>query len=139
MPPDVPAMLNNADAALVIGDPALYYDGKASRLDLGSEWTERTGRPFVYAFWAGRKGAVSPEDVTRLQSAVAAGLRSVAQIAASYNGHPDRAALNEAYLRGNISYAMDAAELEGLREFYARAHVRGLIARVPELRFHGHP
>jgi predicted solute-binding protein len=53
MPPDVPAMLNSADAALVIGDPALYYDGEAARLDLGAEWTERTGRPFVYAFWAG--------------------------------------------------------------------------------------
>jgi predicted solute-binding protein len=139
MPPDVPIMLNSADAALVIGDPALYYDGDAARLDLGAEWTERTGRPFVYAFWAGRPGVVSPEDVARLQAALAAGLGSVGTIAASYNGHPDRAALNEAYLRGNISYALGAAELGGLSEFYARAHARGLIARVPELRFHGHP
>jgi predicted solute-binding protein len=139
MPPDVPSMLNSADAALVIGDPALYYEGEATRLDLGAEWTERTGHPFVYAFWAGRPGVISPEDVRRLQSALAAGLGSVGQIASSYNGHPDRAALNEAYLRGNISYALGAAELGGLSEFYTRAHARGLIARVPELRFHGHP
>jgi hypothetical protein len=77
--------------------------------------------------------------VACLQSALAAGLGAVGQIASSYNGHPDRAALNEAYLRGNISYALGAPELGGLSEFYARAHGRGLIARVPELRFHGHP
>jgi predicted solute-binding protein len=139
MPPDVPLMLDTADAALVIGDPALYYDGEATRLDLGAEWTARTGHPFVYAFWAGRPGVVSPDDVARLQSALAAGLASVGQIASSYNGHPDRAALNEVYLRENISYALGAAELGGLSEFYARAHGRGLIARVPELRFHGRP
>jgi predicted solute-binding protein len=138
MPPDIKAMLDSADAALVIGDPALYYDGDASRLDLGEEWLARTGRPFVYAFWAGRPGVASAEDVARLQGAVSSGLRAVGQIAASYNGHPERATLNESYLRRNISYELGEAELAGLREFYARAHARGLIARVPELRFHGH-
>jgi chorismate dehydratase len=138
MPPDVPTMLNAADAALVIGDPALYYDGDASRLDLGAEWTERTGRPFVYAFWAGRPGVLSAADVIRLQAALAAGLGALPHIASSYNGHPERASLNEAYLSGNISYALGEAELGGLSEFYRRAHARALIARVPELRFHGH-
>lgn len=139
MPPDVPVMLNAADAALIIGDPALYYDGDATRLDLGAEWTARTGRPFVYAFWAGRPGVADKADVARLQKALAAGLGALGQIAASYNGHPDRAMLNEAYLRGNISYDLGEEELAGLREFYARAHARELIARIPELRFHGHP
>jgi len=137
MPPDVPVMLNAADAALVIGDPALYYDEEIGRLDLGEEWTARTGRPFVYAFWAGRPGVAGEEDVARLQAALAAGLAALGQIAASYNGHPDRAMLNEAYLRGNISYALGQEEQQGLLEFYARARARGLIARVPELRFHG--
>ncbi len=135
MPPDVPVMLDAADAALVIGDPALYYDGEASRLDLGAEWTERTGHPFVYAFWAGRVGAAGAADVARLQSALAAGLGALGHIASTYNGHPERARLNEDYLRGNISYALGEAELGGLREFYARAHAGGLIARVPEVRF----
>lgn len=139
MPPDVPIMLNAADAALVIGDPALYYDGDVARLDLGAEWTERTGHPFVYAFWAGRPGVVTAGDVARLQSALAAGLGALRQIATSYNGHPERATLNEGYLRGNISFALGEAELAGLREFYVRAHARGLIERIPELRFHGCP
>ena len=139
MPPDVTAMLHSADAALVIGDPALYYDGPASRLDLGEEWAARTGRPFVYAFWAGRPGAAGEADVERLQAAAAAGQAAVTQIAASYNGHPERAALNESYLRRHIVYDLGAAELAGLGEFYARAHACGLIERVPELRFHGRP
>jgi chorismate dehydratase len=137
MPPDVPVMLNAADAALVIGDPALYYDGEASRLDLGEEWTARTGRPFVYAFWAGPVGAAGPEEVAALQGAVTAGLAAASHIAATYNGHPERAPLNEVYLRRNISYELGEAELAGLSEFYTRAHARELIARVPELRFHG--
>lgn len=139
MPPDVPVMLNAADAALVIGDPALYYEGDVASLDLGAEWTERTGHPFVYAFWAGRRGVVDADGVARLQAALAAGLGAVGEIAASYNGHPERAALNESYLRGNITYELGDRELAGLREFYARAHAREIIARIPELRFHGHP
>ena len=138
MPPDIAAMLDAADAALVIGDPALYYEGAATRLDLGEEWTARTGRPFVYAFWAGRPGVIGKGDVAALQAATAAGRAAVRDIASTYNGHPDRAALNEAYLRRHIVYDLGEAELAGLREFYARAHAIGLIARVPELRFHGH-
>lgn len=139
MPPDVPAMLAAADAALVIGDPALYYAGEADRLDLGEEWTARTGLPFVYAFWAGRPGVAGPEEVAVLQRAAAAGRNAVSEIAATYNGHPERASLNEAYLRGNITFELGEAELGGLKEFYARAQALGLIARVPELRFHGRP
>jgi chorismate dehydratase len=137
MAPDVPAMLDSADAALVIGDPALYYEGDAQRLDLGQEWTERTGRPFVYAFWAGPPGPVSEDHVEALQRAAADGVRDAARIASTYNGHPERAALNEEYLRRHISYGMGEAELDGLREFYRRARAAELIAREPELRFHG--
>jgi chorismate dehydratase len=137
-PPDVSAMLSSADAALVIGDIALYYEGEARRLDLGTEWTALTGRPFVYAFWAGRPGAASAEHVAALQEAAAEGLRALRAVAATYNGHaPERAALNEAYLRENIVYRLGEAEVAGLYEFYRRAEAAGLLPRVPELRFHG--
>src|SRR5262245_30974311 len=97
-----------------------------------------TGRPFVYAFWAGRPDVIGPEDVAALQSAAVAGRAAVRDIASTYNGHADRAALNETYLRRHILYDLDEAELAGLCEFYARAHAAGIIKRVPELRFHGH-
>jgi len=137
MGPSLPAMLKAADAALLIGDPALYFEGDVPRLDLGEEWARVTGLPFVYAFWAGPRGAVSPAEVRRLQEALRQGVASVGTIAQGYNG-PRRAAQNESYLRTNIVYGLGDAEALGLREFYRRAHVLGLIPRVPELRFHAH-
>jgi chorismate dehydratase len=137
--PSVRSMLADADAALVIGDHALYFDDPIDRLDLGQEWMTRTGLPFVFAFWAGPAGAVTPAGVARLQGALADGLAALPAIASSYNGlGAGRGSLNEAYLRGNIVYTLGEAEAAGLREFYRRAHAIGLIPRVPELRFHGH-
>jgi chorismate dehydratase len=51
-------MLGEADAALLIGDPALRLDpGKLpfETLDLGLEWTQMTGLPMIFALWSGRK------------------------------------------------------------------------------------
>ena len=140
MPPDPEAMLSATDAALVIGDPALFYDGAAERLDLGEAWWSLTGLPFVFAFWAGRPGIVGAEELRRLQRSLRAGLERLGEIAASYNGHgAGQAADNEAYLRQCIVYDLGDAEQAGLREFYRRAHALGLIPRRPELRFHGDP
>jgi chorismate dehydratase len=140
MAPSLPAMLEAADAALLIGDPALYFEGELSRLDLGEEWKRRTGLPFVYAFWAGRPGAIDAEGVRRLQAVRVAGVGAIAAIASRYNGQgPDRASLNESYLRTNMVYDLGPGELAGLAEFYRRLHELELIPQVPELRFHGHP
>jgi chorismate dehydratase len=139
MGPPVEDMLASADAALVIGDPALYFQGEAERLDLGEEWRARTGLPFVFAFWAGRPGVVDAEGIARLQRALREGQAAFAQIAAQYNGlGAGRGPESEAYLRRNIVYDLGEEELGGLREFYRRARALGLIDRVPELRFHGH-
>jgi chorismate dehydratase len=135
--PDLDVMLAQADAALMIGDPALYQPADVPAIDLGEEWTRRTALPFVYAFWAGPVGAVDPPAVARLQAALQEGLRSLPAIAASYNGcGAGQGALNESYLRANIHYGLGADEQEGLREFYRRAHDQGLLPRLPELRFH---
>jgi chorismate dehydratase len=147
MPPSLSDMLGAADAALLIGDRALYFDGEEDRLDLGQAWTEQTGLPFVWAFWAGRSGAAGSPEVARLQAALAAGLEALPSIAATYNGAgatggndapgQDRRVLNEDYLRRNIRFRLEAAEAEGLEAFYGRAFELGLIPRVPELRFYG--
>jgi chorismate dehydratase len=137
-PPNLDRMLAEADAALVIGDPALYADTDAERLDLGEGWRMLTGLPFVFAFWAGPVGVLTAAHVARLQEALRAGLADLPRIAVSYNGHgADRAALNESYLRSNIAYGLGREELAGLSEFYRRAHRQGIIPRIPELRFHG--
>jgi chorismate dehydratase len=138
MAPSLVDMLAVADAALLIGDPALDHEGEAARLDLGEEWTRLTGLPFVYAFWAGRPGVVGAAAVGRLQSALAAGLEALGEIAARQaGGDPVRAEKYEAYLRENIVYRLGEEEQAGLLEFYRRAHALSLIPAVPELRFHG--
>ena len=61
MRPDPAVMLRQCDAALLIGDPALFLDHEAlgaTKIDLGQEWTGMTGLPFVWAFWAGRRDAI---------------------------------------------------------------------------------
>jgi len=137
MAPALDAMLDQADAALLIGDPALDLESDALRLDLGDEWTRLTGLPFVYAFWAGPTGGVSPSGVTRLQQALASGLASLGEIARRQaHGDPVRAAKYEAYLRDNIVYRLGEAEQAGLMEFFRRAHALALVPAVPELRFH---
>ena len=58
--PDLAAMLASADAALIIGDMALFADHRAhtaEKIDLGAVWSEMTGLPFVWAFWSGRPDA----------------------------------------------------------------------------------
>ena len=137
MGPSLVDMLAVADAALLIGDPALDHEDDSARLDLGEEWTRTTGLPFVYAFWAGREGAVGASGARRLQSTLASGLEALPEIAARHaGGEASRAAKYEAYLRENIVYRLGEEERAGLREFYRRAHALSLIPAVPELRFH---
>lgn len=137
MAPGLDAMLAAADAALLIGDPALDAESDVARLDLGEEWTRLTGLPFVYAFWAGPQGVVSPEGVRTLQAALADGQGALGAIAARHaRGDATRAATYEAYLRDNIVYRLGEAERAGLLEFLRRAKALGLVPAVPELRFH---
>src|SRR5262249_30133675 len=66
MTPDVNNMLREHDACLVIGDTALQVDRrKYFTLDLAEEWIRFTGKPFVFAFWAIRRGALAnaPTDL----------------------------------------------------------------------------
>jgi predicted solute-binding protein len=63
LPADLASMLGEADAALIIGDPALLLDPATlpfETLDLGAEWTGMTGLPMVFAVWGGRKEAIQP-------------------------------------------------------------------------------
>jgi len=136
MSPSLDDMLEAADAALLIGDPALYATSDVPRLDLGEEWTKATGLPFVYAFWAGRPGVLGHEDVERLQESLRRGLRAIPEIAARYEPGRGREDVSGAYLRENIVFSLGEEEKAGLALFYRRAHALGLIPRVPELRFH---
>jgi len=139
MAPELDAMLDRADAALIIGDVALFLDHEAGarKIDLGAEWTEMTGLPFVYACWTGWPGAVLPDDVTALQRARDAGVAQSDAVAAAY--YPDdtpRQAVARRYLRDNIQYFLGREEVEGLRTFYRYASELGLVTFDGDLRFY---
>jgi chorismate dehydratase len=132
MAPDLDAMLGRADAALIIGDTALFLDHAAAgarKIDLGDAWTSMTGLPFVYAFWAGWRDAVTPEDVEALQRARDAGVSHANEVAAAYYpGDAGRQAVAKRYLRDNIRYSLGHEEIDGLRTFYEYAAELGLAS-----------
>jgi chorismate dehydratase len=137
MAPDAAAMLRRCDAALIIGDPALYLDGDSQtrKVDLGEEWTTMTGLPFVWAFWAGRAGALSEDRLAALAAARDAGVAASDRIAADYCG-PRRAALGRAYLRDNIRYCLGEREHAGLRRFYELAREHRLVEFLRPVAFY---
>lgn len=138
MAPDADAMLEACDAALIIGDPALYLDPavhEVEKIDLGEQWTDMTGLPFVWAFWAGRPGLVRPAAVEALQQARDAGIASSDAIADAYCGG-ERAQLGRAYLSENIQYVVGEPEIDGLRAYYDLAVRHGLVERAREPRFY---
>jgi chorismate dehydratase len=140
MAPDLGAMLESADAALIIGDTALFLDHAAAgarKIDLGQEWTALTGLPFVYACWTGWPGALTARDVTLLQRARDEGVAQSDAVAAAY--YPDdtaRQATARRYLRDNIRYFLGAEEAEGLKTFYRYASELGLAEFDGTLRFY---
>ncbi len=118
MPPRPIEMLTRHDAALVIGDAALFFEAEAAgaaKIDLGEAWTALTALPFVWAFWAGRPGALHGEQVRSLIGAAGAGVAQSDAIAEAYCG-PDRAERGRRYLRENIRYGWGERETAGLRK-----------------------
>ena len=123
--PDLATMVAVADAALLIGEPALlaeYEPHGLERIDLGAAWKEMTGLPFVYAFWAGAPGILTPGDVRLLQHARDEGRRDSDIVAAQYfAGHPERQALGASYLRRHIRYEIGDRERAALERFFGLA------------------
>ena len=138
MLPDLPAMLGKCDAALLIGDAALFLDHAAAGLvktDLGHEWTKITGLPFVWAFWAGRSGVLNQQAVEALEGARDAGVGVADELAEAYCG-PGRVGIGRRYFRENMRYILGEREIEGLKHYYELAEEHDLVPRVRRLEFY---
>ncbi len=166
-PPDADEMLGRADAALIIGDPALRLRLKVDELqakvpqgkdggcgtedeplvkgvqmlfvyDVAQQWREMTGHACVLAIWVARRGSVTPEIVADFQASREYGLAHIGEIA-------EGAALKldlppralERYLTENIDFSLDEENLAGLNLYYQECARAGLIPRVRELEFAG--
>jgi chorismate dehydratase len=123
--PDLASMLAAAEAALVIGDQALFVDHRAfgaEKIDLGDEWTAMTGLPFVWAFWSGRSEAADPRTVAVLQEAAARGRGRTDALAAAYCADaPERIPIAQRYLRENLRFDLGPREVLALETYYRDA------------------
>lgn len=138
--PDLAAMLERADAALVIGDPAMAIDADAlglTKIDLGGEWNALTGLPFVYAMWTGRQGAVSAAQGAALRNAREQGEANLPRIAEKAGeGDAGRAGQALRYLRDNLKYGLGEREAAGLRRFHELGVEVGLAPALKPLNFY---
>jgi predicted solute-binding protein len=163
--PDPTEMLQQADAALVIGDPALRISLKMDALsgkapsgeqccqgdpdelpvpgfetiwvyDIAHQWREMTGKPCVLAIWAARADALTPEAIADFHASKQYGLQRIPEIA-------EAAAIKldlppralERYLTENIHFDLHGDYLEGLRLYFEKAAAAGLIPRARPLEF----
>lgn len=126
--PDPEAMLERADAALVIGDPALLVDrDRYQVVDLAAAWRDLTGHPFVFAVWAAAPGRDAAGFASGLERSLQLGLAeldAIVERAAAEFGLST--SVVRGYLTRNLSYRMSDAEAAGLAEFYRRAGRHGL-------------
>ncbi|MFF8375163.1 menaquinone biosynthetic enzyme MqnA/MqnD family protein [Streptomyces sp. NPDC015661] len=131
-PPDLGLMMQEADAAVLIGDAALrasLHDAPRLGLqvhDLGLMWKEWTGLPFVFAVWAARKDflAREPETVHDVHRAFLASrdlsLEEVAKVAEqAARWETFDAELLERYFR-TLDFRFGPEQLAGVREFARR-------------------
>jgi len=138
MKPNLENMLLEADAALLIGDNALFEPtGYASYLDLGDEWDDLTGLPFVYALWVGRRESLSEDDVLALINSKNYGIQNIDTI--SYEAS-QRYGVDfdfcKSYLTENLFYELGEQEIAGMKEFFTYAFYYGVIDFIPEIKFY---
>jgi len=122
-PAALDAMLRIADAALIIGDPALRIDPAGLPYhvyDLGAEWVEMTGLPMVFAVWAGRRGVATAQVEEAFRGSWQYGRAHLEEIVAASPGFPP--GLVRHYLTRNIVHELGPREYEGMGLFleYAR-------------------
>ena len=140
MRPDLEAMLKRCDAALLIGDTALFTEHETTdleKIDLGEEWTHMTNLPFVWAFWVGRPGIVEKSHLEALLKAREEGVSALDAIAEKHGSDDEEyAGRAQSYLRDNVHFDLTERAITGLKEFYKSAYELGIVQQAATLRFY---
>jgi len=147
---DLDAMLQSADAAILIGDPALLsLEERANRFErsqeelvyhgLAHEWHTLTGLPFVSAVWGAAHGSPLDESVTDdFNQSRIHGLQNIDALVDEWSNRlPIPEQTIRSYLTANIHYVLDEECLEGMTGFFRAAAELGILPEytvaVPEL------
>jgi chorismate dehydratase len=141
-PPDLTAMLREAEAAVLIGDAALraHYEAPGRGLvvtDLGQAWREWTGLPMVFAVWgvrrafaAGHPGLVKDVHQAFLRSRELSLAELDAVAAAAARWEPFEVSALASYFQG-LDFSLGSRQIAGLREFARRAVAAGTAPPLP--------
>ena len=127
--PSIDPATSDTDAVLLIGDAALKNLGATEySIDLGAEWQELTGLPFVYACWVARR-EVNLENVPQLliESKIL-GIKQIPEIArieAKDLGFSETLCKN--YLQHHINYDLDPSAFAGLELYHKLAVKHKLV------------
>jgi chorismate dehydratase len=139
LPMDRAAEDLDADAVLLIGDRAMRacLPGFAHAFDLGQEWFDWTGLPFVYAFWAVREGV----DLGAVEDAlIEAKRRGCTRCGIIAHEEAPRLGLDAGFCRRYLStiiqFDLGPREQAGLHYYYMLAGELGLAPRGVNLEFY---
>jgi chorismate dehydratase len=140
MAADLDTMLERADAAIIIGDPALFaLEEQSNRFvrtkeelvyqDLAQEWRSLTGLPFVSAVWAAAPGSAIDESITNdFIRSRDHGLGSIDALVAEWaQRFPIPESTIRTYLTENIHYVLDDDCIEGMKGFFRMAAETGVL------------
>lgn len=119
-----------SEAILLIGDRAIHAPEESFEVvwDLGEEWVNWTGLPFVFAMWVGRQRFAQPALENLLSSARDRGLASLDRIASRESLRLNLSeSLVKNYLKENLHFQLGSAEKKGLELFQQLASQLGLI------------
>lgn len=122
------------EARLLIGDKVVCEEpaGFEYQYDLGFEWKELTGLPFVFAVWMCRQGTPLDDLPARLVEARREGLANVDSIIARHavpRGWPAGVALQ--YLTLYLKYEFGPRERDAMARFHELAYRHGILADPP--------
>lgn len=140
MAADLDTMLECADAAILIGDPALLALEERSNLfertgeelvyhDLAHEWRKLTGLPFISAVWSAAHGSVLEENIAEdFIRSRDHGLQNIEALAREWSRKmPVPEDTIRTYLSTNIHYVLDEECIEGMRGFFRMAAETGVL------------
>ncbi len=122
-----PALLQQGDAALAIGDKTFDWEDRFPVLyDLADEWIRFTGKPFVFAAWISRK-PVSDAWIDKLNEAFVYGLSHLKDVVDSLRSTGVPGEMLMEYYTKHISYSLDTAKREGLALYLQMARQLPLL------------
>jgi Predicted periplasmic solute-binding protein len=156
--PNAQKMLEQADCALLIGDPALMIpdsdfktadlkEGKIGdqnsklenrfrKFDLVEVWREFTGLGFVFAMWMAHEEKAEIARQIDVAAARDEGLKHLDEIISNYESQISLEREDfKKYLSENISYSIDDSMQKGLEFYFELARKNGLIPENKPLAF----